>query len=235
MEYKVSELFTSPQGEGVYTGVMMTFVRLAGCTVGKPFPREDYKPTTTDGEFTSPARFPIYTEQCTTWDGRKFACDTDYRIKRKLQPYQIVKEVARGVHRVCITGGEPLMHDLTELVDCIEKSGMIVHIETSGTKLINFPDSRVWVTVSPKFGCLPEMISRANEIKLLVDEEFNWQAVPKEIRSHEKVYIQPINFEFGVNNVNLKKCVALQKEHPKLRLSLQLHKVLSEYTKETVR
>ena len=35
--YKVVEIFTSPQGEGLLTGVNMTFIRLYGCNLACPF------------------------------------------------------------------------------------------------------------------------------------------------------------------------------------------------------
>lgn len=86
--YPISEIFVSPQGEGVYQGTMMTFIRLAGCTVGKPFPKEMYVPSQKIRPDKSiqnkPAEFPIYTEKCTLYDGREFACDTDYRVKERL-------------------------------------------------------------------------------------------------------------------------------------------------------
>src|SRR4051812_2738266 len=97
MTYPISEIFTSPQGEGLYTGMMMTFIRLAGCSVGRPYPKEKYvvlphcefkciggDPDMGHGPNCAYAKsthvLPIYTEQCTLYDGRTFACDTDYRV-----------------------------------------------------------------------------------------------------------------------------------------------------------
>ena len=37
MTYQVNEIFTSIQGEGYWSGVLATFVRLQGCTVGCPW------------------------------------------------------------------------------------------------------------------------------------------------------------------------------------------------------
>ena len=76
-KYPISEIFTSPQGEGVYAGAMMTFIRLAGCTVGKPFPKEKYqsRKDPIEGAHNIPG-LAVYTEKCTLYDGREFACDT---------------------------------------------------------------------------------------------------------------------------------------------------------------
>lgn len=227
MEYPVSETFTSPQGEGVYTGVMMHFIRLAGCSVGRPYPKSLYQ--------GQGGILPVYTEQCTTWDGRTFPCDTDYRTKRRASELTLVAEIPAKVTHVCITGGEPLIHSLEPLMRAIIESGRWVHLETSGTKPLVFDAEKLWVTVSPKYGVLDTMLARANELKILVDENFKWERLPAMIKTHPRLYIQPINFEHNVKNANLKLCMEIQQENPNVRLSLQLHKVLSDYLGETVR
>lgn len=230
-EYPISEIFTSPQGEGVYTGQMTTFIRLAGCTVGKPFPREQYH--IPEGR---PGYLPIYTEKCTTWDGREFPCDTDYRTKFRLPASDIAKRVQ--VRNVCITGGEPLMHDLDELMFCLRTFS--VHIETSGTVAIESSISNSglrampWVTVSPKKGLLPNMVKRADEIKILVDEHFKWDDLPEDVQNHDNLFLQPINFEHTIRSENVRLVMDLQKAHPNVRISLQLHKVLEMITQERV-
>jgi 7-carboxy-7-deazaguanine synthase len=235
--YPISEVFTSPQGEGVYCGTYMSFIRLAGCSVGRRYPKQEYLENA----------LPIYTEMCTTYDGRTFQCDTDYRRKSILSLDQIMEEVPRGIRHVCITGGEPFIHELSPLVAAIEQRGAKAHIETSGTVPLcrafspieddkeNPYSKDVWITVSPKHGILDEMVHRADEIKLLVDDDFDIKAVPASVRHHPVVYIQPINFENTINQRNLKTCMALQKIHPNWRVSLQLHKVLSHYLGELVR
>lgn len=240
-EYPIAEVFTSPQGEGQYTGTMMTFVRLAGCTVGKRYPKEMYRNSEIgQAGHLDDKLLPIYTEMCTLYDGRTFPCDTDYQKHEKLTVDQILDRVPKDVERICITGGEPLMHDLSSLIlEAIDGRNFTVHIETSGTikpmywKLLI--DESIWLTVSPKFGVLDEMVSMAGEIKLLVDESFDWSKVPDSIKNHPLVYLQPINAEHTVNAENLKRVMDIQKDNPQYRVSLQLHKVLEHYIQERVR
>lgn len=240
-KYPISEIFTSPQGEGVFAGVMMTFIRLAGCTVGKPFSKEERN----DWAKESHVSLPIYITKCTTWDGREFACDTDYRVKERLTVQEILMRIPENIGHVCITGGEPLMHDLIPLVGELDKKWN-VHVETSGTIALahafrregpvrSYLEDNIWLTVSPKFRVLDEMLDAADEIKYLIDEQFNIANVPERLLKDERVFIQPINFEHQVKNENLKRCMELQKEHPQWRLSLQLHKILSDYVGERVR
>lgn len=236
--YPIAECFTSPQGEGVYAGQMQTFIRLAGCTVGKRYPAVEYQKTS-----PGVGTLPIYTEECTLYDGRKFACDTDYRSHVRYNAHQLVAKIPSGVDNVCITGGEPLMHDLSTLIMYIFGVGRIVHIETSGT-IFRPLNSDIWVTVSPKKGILPSMLRRANELKILVDEKFN----PEEpietdegsyylatLAESKPVFLQPVNFEKSINPKNLRLCMDWQKKFPGLRVCLQLHKAMSVYLNEEVR
>lgn len=236
--YPISEMFLSPQGEGVFAGTLMSFIRLSGCNVGRKYQKEEYQPI---------GPFPIYTTMCSTYDGREFPCDTDYRMKVSLSLEHIFDEIPKGIRHVCLTGGEPFIHELSPIVALAEQRGAMVHIETSGTLPlsrafshiegadVNEYSKNVWITVSPKKGVLDEMVERANEIKLLIDEDFDLKAVPTSIRRHHTVYIQPINFEHSVDPKNLRRCMDLQKQHPNWRISLQLHKVLSHYLEEVVR
>ena len=42
MNYRLAEIFTSVQGEGGFTGAPMTFIRMAGCNVGKQPPKRSF-------------------------------------------------------------------------------------------------------------------------------------------------------------------------------------------------
>lgn len=226
--YAISEIFTSPQGEGLFSGTLMTFVRLAGCSVGKKIG-------------PGVLGLPVYTEECTTWDGRKFLCDTDFRPKETLTAEEILARVPEGVRHVCITGGEPMTRELVPLFEAIYDKHpryadqSMVHLETSGT--IFKPDvfswmgrggyrPALWITVSPKFGALPECIKSADEIKLLVDEQFDLEKAKQLVGEHELVFLQPVNDEHSLIQANVERCLNVQKQMPSWRLSLQLHKVM---------
>jgi len=233
--YPVSEIFTSPQGEGMYAGQMQTFIRLAGCTVGKPYSpmeRRNYA-------------LPIYIEKCMLYDGRVFPCDTDYRSKSKYTAEELIQRVPMGVDDVCITGGEPLMHDLSTLITYLFGIGKKVHIETSGTIYVDLKTD-VWVTVSPKKGIREDMVTRANEIKLLVNEHFDptkkidtlpmHHLVDLGILAYEKpIFLQPVNYEKEVNGENLNRCMEWQRKYPGFRVCIQQHKAISYFIGQEVR
>lgn len=225
--YPISEIFDSPQGEGLYAGTMMTFIRLAGCSVGRPYPKDK--------------ALPVYQEECTLYDGRKFPCDTDYRVRERLSVGQLTDRLTLGIDHICLTGGEPMIHNLEPLIVALHALKKEVHLETSGTiKLCKaIPNTFIqkipWITVSPKAGVLDDMIERANEIKLLVDEDFNVDHIPAKVFEHQLVFIHPVNYEHSVNPKNVRLIMELQKRRPNWRIGLQLHKVLESYIKERVR
>ena len=222
--YPVAEIFTSPQGEGHWAGVLCTFVRLAGCNVGKPYSTSD----------THALGLQIYQEKCTLWNGQSFPCDTDYKMRRRMTIAEIMNEVG-DVPRMLLTGGEPLMHDVKPLLRAAFERGKFVHIETSGTKRLGFPTwGHTWIAVSPKQGCLPEMLDVADEIRILVGADFDEAKFVKEFGGwfidtepgDSKVFISAINDEHTLNMDNIKRCLALQLKYPQLRISTQVHKIL---------
>jgi 7-carboxy-7-deazaguanine synthase len=231
--YPISETFVEIQGEGVWTGVVMQFIRLAGCTVGKPYPKEAYEREVAGYKYRG---LPIYTEKCTLYDGREFPCDTDYRVKDRLTAQELVNGIPQNVKHVCITGGEPLMHDLSTLISHLWGKFKHVHIETSGTIVPDYPFKQdVWITVSPKKGYQDDMMMRANEVKLLVDDHFTVEKWMLDLARVKPVYLHPVNGEHTVNAENLQLCRNWQNQYPDFRLGVQLHKAMSTILKEEVR
>lgn len=217
--YPVSETFTSPQGEGTHTGTLMTFLRFAGCSVGRPF-TQDERLLVPEFGILQP-----YQEKCTAWNGLSFACDTNYRRAETLSVEELLNRVEAP--SVCLTGGEPLLHDLEPLVEALLAVHKYIHVETSGT--IEIPPymlDRTWVTISPKHGFKRRAILNADELKVLVGAQFDETEFLAEFSSYlDKVFLQPINEEHKIDFTNLNRCLELQKAYPTVRISTQMHKI----------
>ena len=128
---------------------------------------------------------------------------------------------------VVITGGEPLMHNLTELTMQLKKAGLRTHIETSGSS----PFSGVWdwITLSPKKfkSPLPEVTRFANELKVIVynKSDFAWaEEYAAKVSAGCKLYLQP---EWGKAAVVTPLIIDYIKAHPQWQLSLQIHKYIN--------
>jgi 7-carboxy-7-deazaguanine synthase len=206
--YPVAEKFKSLQGEGVYAGTPMAFVRFVGCSVGKTICQH---------------------------------CDTDFdkllnwRGGGTFEPWELI-EWANPYDHICLTGGEPLDQPLRPLLELAQDGGRMLHIETSGTVLFNLLDLNLieehWVCVSPKPGWKKEMIDLADEVKVIVPGLGNGEGWPTLDNALEwaydgkVVFLQPRNAKFDVDKQNLLYVQDLIRDHPVLRLSVQLHKIL---------
>jgi organic radical activating enzyme len=69
---------------------------------------------------------------------------------------------------IVITGGEPLMHDLTELTKELQAAGFKTHLETSGAYPLT--GSWDWICLSPKKfkAPLPGILLKADELKVVI-------------------------------------------------------------------
>lgn len=220
--YPVAEIFTAPQGEGMHVGRLMTFVRLAGCTVGKPYSPVD----------RTALGLNVYQERCTDWTGHEFPCDTNYKMAQRMTVAEIMAEVEKGgVRRICLTGGEPLMHDVSKLIYAASSVRYPIHIETSGTidiaRWITVLPSGVHIAVSPKADYLGQMLQKADELKVLVGADFDEIKFVGQFGAYlHKTFLQPINNENTLDKENIARCLAIQMKYPSVRLSIQMHKVI---------
>lgn len=240
--YPIAEEFRSIQGEGCYTGTPMKFIRLAGCSVGvfesKKKVLEVLKQPA-DLRIIYPHEGEIAKHSvCTSVFGEQFICDTNYRATEKKTASDLLN--CREEH-VCLTGGEPFIHDLTEFFEMAFERKKMLHIETSGTydmraALLDRPPSTFWVTCSPKKRFVRANIPLVNEWKFVVGSDFNPSWI-EEFFSYEggraawshpvrPVFLQPIQ---PINYPDLKaitRVLSILNDHPGWRLSAQLHKFL---------
>lgn len=128
---------------------------------------------------------------------------------------------------VVITGGEPLMHDLTELTKQLQASGLKTHMETSGSSPLS--GSWDWITLSPKKfkEPLPEILLHTNELKIVVynKSDFAWaEKWASKVSPQCKLYLQP---EWSKASIISPSIINYIKAHPRWQLSLQIHKYIN--------
>lgn len=198
---KITEIFSSVQGEGLRQGEPTLFIRLTGCNLQCDFCDTQY-----------------------AWEGGE-----DMSVGGILEKMEEVRQDFPS-QWVCLTGGEPFLQDVGNLVQEIKKRGFKVQVETNGTI---FQDLSVdWYSVSPKppdYFFQPEYKNRAQEVKLVVSKELNADVVQR-MRSEfpEKIPIllqpesnQKWSMEKGINILRKGSHQGLKN----IRVTLQLHKV----------
>ena len=128
---------------------------------------------------------------------------------------------------VVITGGEPLLHDLTALTSQLHKAGLRTHIETSGSSPLS--GNWDWITLSPKKFKEPlaDVLPHANELKIVVfnKSDFLWaKKWEAKVSANCKLYLQP---EWSKAAIVTPLIIDFIKANPQWQLSLQIHKYIN--------
>lgn len=139
----------------------------------------------------------------------------------------VVKEAMAFPSRtVVITGGEPLMYNLSPLTAALKENGFRIHIETSGAHL--FSGTFDWVCFSPKKFKIPHpsIYDKADELKVIAfhdsDFVFAEQHASKVKPSCQKL-LQP---EWSKKGTMTNKVIDYVKSNPNWKISLQTHKFM---------
>jgi 7-carboxy-7-deazaguanine synthase len=161
-----------------------------------------------------------------------FWCDVkeswDVDKHPKIPVTEIVEQAGKEPGRLAvITGGEPLMHNLDELTQRLQREGFETNIETSGSYPLS--GSWNWICVSPKKFRPPtsEALQQANELKVIIynKNDFAWaETHAAQVGPECRLYLQP---EWERASIMTPFIIDYVKEHPKWELSLQIHKYIN--------
>jgi 7-carboxy-7-deazaguanine synthase len=198
---KIYEIFPSIQGEGLRLGEPTLFIRFSQCNLKCSF--------------------------CDTKDA--------WQKGQKMTVAQVVKKVQKiqgsfPAEWACLTGGEPLLQNIGELVRILKAEGFKIQVETNAT--IPPPIGVNWYTVSPKppdYFYQPAFKKKAKEVKIVVTRELDL-AVLKKIRQDfpEKIPVllqpQSNNQASGKHAYRLLR-QALEEGMKNIRLTAQIHKI----------
>ncbi len=213
----VEEIFETIQGEGAFTGIPVSFVRLYGCPVGCHFCDQGWAAS---------------------------ADTTRQNPHQWLAIADIIKQVSSyAPKRIVISGGEPLLQkNCAVLIHELQTAGFAVHIETAGIAPVSQLDlADCWITFSPKdkvarspkYNSLEFYWKRADEIKLVIEDGTELSFYQDRLAtSQAPVYLQP-----EWNNLAVTSAIAvsllqdLERQRSSngrtYKLSLQTHKFLN--------
>jgi organic radical activating enzyme len=122
-------------------------------------------------------------------------CDVKDSWNENDHPFLTVSEILMQVQSfpsktIIVTGGEPLMYDLTELTSTLAENKYKIHLETSGVYPIT--GSWNWICFSPKKFKKPHfsIYEYANELKSIIfhKNDFEFAEMIK-IKVSEKCYL----------------------------------------------
>jgi len=163
-------------------------------------------------------------------------CDTEFG-KRFAATAQTIADKAvalapKGTTDVTITGGEPMMYPLYDLIHALFKRFDMVHIETNGS----FPDQieqleqlhgqKIWVTVSPKKpngDPVWEWSGPGDELKLI----HQGQDLSRFMIEGARLYLQPLWSDNPIVRLeNLNRVLESMEDKPEWNLSVQIQKLI---------
>lgn len=154
-----------------------------------------------------------------SWDANHHALininDTVERVVKSKSPVAVV------------TGGEPLIYNLSQLTSLLKKENIKTYIETSGAYLLS--GKWDWICLSPKKNMPPkiENFQSANELKIIVfnKHDFIWaEEQAKKVSEKCFLYLQP---EWSKREEITPFIIDYVKKNPKWMISLQTHKYLN--------
>ena len=207
--YAVKEIYYTLQGEGAQTGRAAVFCRFAGCNLwsGREADRTTAICKFCDTDFAD-ANGP---------GGGKFASAAELAaaVNEKWSGDRVW-----GKRFVVCTGGEPLLQLDKGLISALHALDFEIAVETNGT--IAAPANLDWICVSPKAGAELKQ-RRGDELKLIYPqpgaEPAMFEGLP-----FKHFFLQPMDGPDRAANTELAVRYCLN--HPKWRLSLQMHKLL---------
>jgi organic radical activating enzyme len=157
-------------------------------------------------------------------------CDTKHSWDGQRYPQRAIADlVAEAVacHPafVVVTGGEPLLHDLTHLTQSLHNADLRLHLETAGAH--PFSGQFDWVTLSPKQlkPPHPELYSQANELKVVIQTATDFEWAEQQAQRVNPSVVKLLQPEWTTPD-SLKLVYAYVRQHPQWRISLQTHKFM---------
>ncbi len=128
---------------------------------------------------------------------------------------------------VVITGGEPLLYNLSTLTKNLHDSGCKVHLETCGSHALTGVYD--WVCLSPKKKAPPkkEYYNMADELKIVIHNRHDFEWARKHVslvRESCKLFLQP---EWSKINEVMPLMIEYIMENPMWSISLQSHKYMN--------
>lgn len=154
-----------------------------------------------------------------SWDAGIYKSDNIYNMLERVKN--------ANAQNVVITGGEPMMYDLSELTNLFRTNDLNLWLETSGA----YPMSGKWdwVCVSPKKfkSPLSESLKSANELKIIIfnKSDFKWaEENAARVSSACHLFLQP---EYNKFNEMMPHIIDYVKQNSDWRISLQTHKIIN--------
>lgn len=139
----------------------------------------------------------------------------------------IAENAARNAKTIVVTGGEPLMWNMSPLTQRLKENKLRVHIETSGAYELS--GEWDWICLSPKKTKLPteSVYAHAHELKMVIYNKHDFifaEEQAQRVNKNAILFLQP---EWSKRDEMTPLIVDYVMKNPQWRVSLQTHKYLN--------
>ena len=158
-------------------------------------------------------------------------CDVKESWDALLHPPTLTTEIVENTKQfsdtVVVTGGEPLMWDMSILTKLLKEKNKSVHIETSGA--YDLSGNWDWICLSPKKRKLPknEIYQVADELKMIIYNKSDFEFAEREAAKVNQKCILFLQPEWSKRDLVMPLIVDYVMQNPKWKVSLQTHKYLN--------
>jgi 7-carboxy-7-deazaguanine synthase (Cx14CxxC type) len=209
VSYTVRSIQMTLQGEGAQALAPAVFLRFVGCNLwsGREADRAEAICQFCDTEFLG-----------TDGPGGGRFADADHLAHAVTAAWGGAPSGASPL--VVCTGGEPLLQVDDALIDALHAAGFRIAVESNGTR--QAPPGIDWLCISPKAGA-PIVQTCGDELKLVYPQA-GLDPAAFEAMAFTHRFLQPMDGPRVEDNT--RAAVEYCLNHPKWRLSLQLHKLM---------
>ncbi len=137
----------------------------------------------------------------------------------------ILKKYISKTNYLILTGGEPLLYDLKEIIKYAKKLKYVIAVETNGTLYQDWLKNIDWLTVSPKKQgeINKKVLKMADELKFVIQKKSDFTFV-EQFMPFFPTFLMPVDNNIKIAELIL-NYIKKNKSTNCIRLGIQMHKV----------
>jgi len=150
---------------------------------------------------------------------------TEYYFFGITQILSLIKKHRMRASVLVLTGGEPALYNLTEIIVQAKKMNLNIHVETNGTLFQDWLRQVDWVTVSPKKeGRInPKVLALAKELKFVIEKKRDIKFAEK-FMPFTPAYLMPVDNDKKIS-LMISEYLSRSRYKEYMKLGIQLQKV----------
>ena len=149
---------------------------------------------------------------------------TKFKFLTKDTIFSLLEKAKNKTNFLVLTGGEPSLYNLTEIVKFAKRLKFYIAVETNGILIPTWFKSVDWITISPKTIIKHKNIRYADELKFVITGIKSWNFMLSYL-PFKPVFLMPVNNNKKIAKFIIKKLSDNPELSQYVKLGIQMHKV----------